>query len=157
MLGSLPPIWKIVPQSLTQIPFFYPPPGVSSYQVIATLTLPNMVISIPVWYLKPPSMVPTPSLPVQPTIGPTTPIIQTQQLPIGHTVAPTTTNKGGNKKKKGTNQPRVQPPCMLCATVGHLTNLFPTFPELHNLIQLPKAAPLLPTPTVAPTPMNPLP
>lgn len=52
MLGSLPPIWKIFPQDLSHIPFLYPPPSISCYQVTATLTLPNMVITIPVWYLK---------------------------------------------------------------------------------------------------------
>ena len=54
------PIWEIVPRPLTQIPFFYPPPGVEAFQVAATLTLPNMVLAIPVWYLHPPEMVPRP-------------------------------------------------------------------------------------------------
>jgi hypothetical protein len=58
-------VWEIVHQAITQIPFFYPPPGVQVFQVAATLTLPNMVLSIPVWYLHPPTMVPTPSLPPQ--------------------------------------------------------------------------------------------
>jgi hypothetical protein len=48
------PVWETVPQAITQIPFFYPPPGVQAFQVVATLTLPNMVLSIPVWYLHPP-------------------------------------------------------------------------------------------------------
>jgi hypothetical protein len=48
------PIWKIVPQAITQIPFFYPPLGVTTYQVVANLTLPNMVIAIPIWYLDDP-------------------------------------------------------------------------------------------------------
>jgi hypothetical protein len=54
------PIWETVPRPLTQIPFFYPPPGVEAFQVAATLTLPNMVLAIPVWYLHPPEMVPRP-------------------------------------------------------------------------------------------------
>jgi hypothetical protein len=54
------PIWEIVPRPLTQIPFFYPPPGVEAFQVATTLTLPNMVLEIPVWYLHPPEMVPRP-------------------------------------------------------------------------------------------------
>jgi hypothetical protein len=45
------PVWETVPQAITQIPFFYPPPGVQAFQVAATLTLPNMVLEIPVWYL----------------------------------------------------------------------------------------------------------
>jgi hypothetical protein len=59
------PVWETVPQAITQIPFFYPPPGVQAFQVAATLTLPNMVLEIPIWYLHPPEMVPWPSLPPQ--------------------------------------------------------------------------------------------
>jgi hypothetical protein len=59
------PVWETVPQAITQIPFFYPPPGIQAFQVAATLTLPNMVLEIPVWYLHPPAMVPQPSLPPQ--------------------------------------------------------------------------------------------
>jgi hypothetical protein len=33
---------------------FLPPPGVQAFQVVATLTLPNMVLAIFVWYLHPP-------------------------------------------------------------------------------------------------------
>jgi hypothetical protein len=42
------PVWEIVPQAITQIPFFYPPPSVQAFQVAAMLTLPNMVLAIPV-------------------------------------------------------------------------------------------------------------
>jgi hypothetical protein len=52
------PVWEIVPQAITQIPFFYPPPRVKSFQVAATLTLPNMMLEILFWYLHPPEMVP---------------------------------------------------------------------------------------------------
>jgi hypothetical protein len=34
------PVWETVPQAITQIPFFYPPPGVQAFQVAAMLTLP---------------------------------------------------------------------------------------------------------------------
>jgi hypothetical protein len=54
------PIWETVPQPLTQIPFFYPPPCIEDFQVAAMLPLPNMVLAIPVWYLHPPEMVPRP-------------------------------------------------------------------------------------------------
>jgi hypothetical protein len=57
------PVLETIPQAITQISFFYPPPRVQAFQVVATLTLPNMVIIIIVWYLHPPAMVPTPSLP----------------------------------------------------------------------------------------------
>jgi hypothetical protein len=59
------PVWETIPQDITQIPFFHPPPGVQAFQVVATLTLPNMVLAIPIWYLHPPEMVPQPSLPPQ--------------------------------------------------------------------------------------------
>jgi hypothetical protein len=59
------PVWETIPQSITQIPFFYPPLGIQYFQVATTLTLPNMVLSILVWYLHPPAMVPQPSLPPQ--------------------------------------------------------------------------------------------
>jgi hypothetical protein len=58
-------VWEAIPQALTQIPFFYPPLGVQDFQVVTTLTLPNMVLAILVWYLHPPAMVPQPSLPPQ--------------------------------------------------------------------------------------------
>jgi hypothetical protein len=58
-------VWETVPQAITQIPFFYPPLGVQDFQVAATLTLPNMVLEIQVWYLHPPEIVPQPSLPPQ--------------------------------------------------------------------------------------------
>jgi hypothetical protein len=57
------PVWETFPQDITQIPFFYPPPGVQDFQVATTLTLPNMVLAILVWYLHPPEMVPQPSFP----------------------------------------------------------------------------------------------
>jgi hypothetical protein len=52
------PVWETIPQAITQIPFFYPPPSVHDFQVVTTLTLPNMVLAISVWYLHPPVMVP---------------------------------------------------------------------------------------------------
>jgi hypothetical protein len=58
-------VWETLPQSLTQIPFFYPPLGIQDFQVAVTLTLPNMVLAILVWYLHPPAMVPQQSLPPQ--------------------------------------------------------------------------------------------
>jgi hypothetical protein len=59
------PVWETIPQAINQIPFLYPRPGVQDFQVAATLTLPNMVLAILVWYLHPPEMVPQSSLPPQ--------------------------------------------------------------------------------------------
>jgi hypothetical protein len=136
------PIWETVPRSLTQILFFYPPPGVKAFQVAATLTLPNMVLAIPVWYLHPPEMVPRPQagLPMTiPILTPTTP--NTPTAPILPTPLATA---GGRRAKKEPTSPRplrIPPPCTLCDKVGHQTNNFPSLPELQNLI------PPNPTPT----------
>jgi hypothetical protein len=133
------PIWESVPRPLTQIPFFYPPPGIEAFQVAATLTLPNMVLAIPVWYLHPPEMVPRPQeglpmmIPVLTPTTSTTPILPT----------PPATAGGSRKKKEPTAPlpPRIPPPCALCDKEGHQTNNCPSLPELRNLI------PPNPTPT----------
>jgi hypothetical protein len=106
------------------------------------LTLPNMVLAIPVWYLHPPEMVPQPSLPLQtegismqipiltPTIPPTLPLTN-----------PPATYRGRQKKKEPTAPipPCIQPPCVLCEKDEHPTNKCPSLPDLHNLIQLPRS------------------
>jgi hypothetical protein len=125
------PIWETVPRPLTQIPFFYPPPGIEAFQVAATLTLPNMVLAIPVWYLHPPEMVPHPQegLPMKISVlTPTTPILPTPPAIVG-----------GRQKKKEPTAPlplRIPPPCTLCEKEGHQTNNFPSLPELRNLIPI---------------------
>jgi hypothetical protein len=99
------PVWETIPQAITQIPFFYPPPGVQYFQVAAMLTLPNMVLAILVWYLHPPMMVPQPSLPPQsegilmqiPVLTPTT--------PPSPPIASTTAMAGGRRKKKDPTAP----------------------------------------------------
>jgi hypothetical protein len=143
------PIWETVPRPLTQIPFFYPPPGVEAFQVAATLTLPNMVLAIPVWYLRPPEMVPRPqaglpmTIPVLTPTTPTTPILPTPPATAGF-----------RRKQKEPTTPRppcIPPPCALCEKEGHQTNNCPSLPELRNLIP-PNPTP--PTPvTTASTPI----
>jgi hypothetical protein len=105
------PIWEIVPRPLTQIPFFYPPPGIESFQVATMLTLPIMVLAIPVWYLHPPEMVPRPQAGLPMTIlvltpnAPTTPILPTPPATVG----------GRRTKKEPTTPlpPCIPPPCAL--------------------------------------------
>jgi hypothetical protein len=143
------PVWETIPQPLTQIPFFYPPPSIEAFQVAAMLTLPNMVLAIPVWYLHPPAMVPRPSLPPQeglpmmiPVLTPTTPILPTPPA-----------TAGGRRKKKETTTPLspcIPPPCALCEKEGHQTNNFPSLPELQNLIPL-NQSPTTPVTTATPT------
>jgi hypothetical protein len=144
------PIWETVPRPLTQIPFFYPPLGVEAFQVAATLTLPNMVLAIPVWYLHPPEMVPRPQEGFPMTVHvltpttPTTPILPT----------PPTTAGGRRKQKEpvAPRPPRIPPPCALCEKTGHQTNNCPSLPELRNLIPLnPTPTPLTTTATTQPS------
>jgi hypothetical protein len=123
------PVWETVPQPLTQIPFFYPPPGIESFQVVAMLTLPNMVLAIPLWYLHPPEMVPRPSLPPQEGLPMTIPILTPTTPPL--TNLPATT--GGRRKNKEPTAPLpscIPPPCALCEKEGHQTN---NCPSLHEL------------------------
>jgi hypothetical protein len=128
------PIWETVPRPLTQIPLFYPPPSVESFQVAATLTLPNMVLAIPVWYLHPPEMVPCPQ----------------EGLPHGdsyshphHPHYPHTPHPSGyswgQEEAEGAHlsrPPRIPPLCTLCEKEGHQTNNCPSLPELRNLFPL---------------------
>jgi hypothetical protein len=124
------PVWESSPPP-TQIPFFYPPPGIEAFQVAAMLTLPNMVLAIPVWYIHPPEMVPRPSLPPQEGLPMTIPIL-TPTNPILPT--PPTTVGGRRKKKEPTAPlpPCIPPPCTLCEKEGHQTNNYPSLPELRN-------------------------
>jgi hypothetical protein len=147
------PIWETVPQPLTQIPFFYPPPGIEYFQVAAMLTLPNMVLAIPVWYLHPPEMVPHPSLPPQeglpmtiPVLTPTTPILPTPPATAG--------GRGKKKEPVAPLPPHIPPPCALCDKEGHQINNCPSLPELRNLIPL-NQTPTTPVTTASPTTTQP--
>jgi hypothetical protein len=133
------PVWETVPQAITQIPFFYPPLGVQAFQVAAMLTLPHMVLAIPVWYLHPPEMVPQPSLPPQMEGIPMTIPILTPTILATPPLTKLPAIVGGRLKKKEPTAPLplcVQPPCVLCEKYGHQTNNFPYLPELRNLIPL---------------------
>jgi hypothetical protein len=114
------------------------------------LTLPNMVLAIPVWYLHPPEMVPRPqaglpmTIPVLTPNAPTTPILPTPHATVG-----------GRKAKKEPTTPlplRIPPPCVLCDKEGHQTNNCPSLPELRNLIPPnPTPTPLTTTATTQPS------
>jgi hypothetical protein len=143
------PVWETIPQPLTQIPFFYPPPGIEAFQVAAMLTLPNMVLAIPVWYLHPPEMVPRPSLPPQEGLPMTIPVLTPTTTPL--TNPPATAGGRRNKKEPTTPlPPRIPPPCALCEKEGHQTNNCPSLPELQNLIPL-NPTPPTPATTAIPT------
>jgi hypothetical protein len=151
-------LWEIVPRPLTQIPFFYPPPGVEAFQVAATLTLPNMVLAIPVWYLHPPEMVPRPqaglpmTIPVLTPNTPIAPILPTPLTPILPTPPATAGGRRAKKEPTTPRPPRIPPLCTLCDREGHQTNNFPSLPELRNLIPPnPTPTPLTTTATLQPS------
>jgi hypothetical protein len=142
------PIWETVPQAITQIPFFYPPPGVQAFEVATTITLPNMVLAILVWYLHPPVMVPQPSLPPHiDGIPMMTPILNST-IPSTSPLTNLPAIAGGRRKKKESTAPpppRIQTPCTLCEKDGHPTHKWPSLPELRNLIPLNQTPSLLAT------------
>jgi hypothetical protein len=151
-------LWETVPRPLTQIPFFYPPPGVEAFQVAATLTLPNMVLAIPVWYLHPPEMVPRPqaglpmTIPVLTPNTPIAPILPTPLTPILPTPPATAGGRRAKKEPTTPRPPRIPPPCALCDREGHQTNNCPSLPELRNLIPPnPTPTPLTTTATTQPS------
>jgi hypothetical protein len=132
-------VWEKVPQALTQIPFFYPPPGIEDFQVATTLTLPNMVLAILVWYLHPPEMIPRPSLPPQMEGIPMMIPILTPTIPSTPPLTTHPATAGGRRKKKDPTTPlppHIQPLCVLCEKDGDQTNNCPSPPELQNLIPL---------------------
>jgi hypothetical protein len=99
------PVWETVHQAIPQIPFLYPPPVVESFHVARTLTLPNMVLAIPVWYLHPPEMVPQPSLPPQSErISMQIPVLTLATSP-SPSIANTIATDGGRQMKKETIAP----------------------------------------------------
>jgi hypothetical protein len=133
------PVWEIVSQAITQIPFFYPPPGIQYFQVAAMLTLPNMVLAIPAWYLHPLEMIPQPSLPPQMKGIPMIISILTPTIPSTPPLTTLPATARGRQKKKEPTAPLplgIQPPCALCEKYGHQTNNFPSLPKLQNLIPL---------------------
>jgi hypothetical protein len=99
------PVWETVPQAITQIPFFYPPPSIEAFQVVAMLTLPNTVLAIPVWYLHPLEMVPRPSLPPQMEGITTTIPILTPTIPSTPPLTTLPATAGGRRKKKDRTAP----------------------------------------------------
>jgi hypothetical protein len=123
-------VWETAPQALTQIPFFYPPPGVQAFQIAAMLTLPNMELAILVWYLHPLEMVPQPSLPPTTEGIPMTIPILTPTIPSTPPLTNLPATARGSRKKK-----ELAAPCTLCEKERHPTKKCPSLPELHNLIQ----------------------
>jgi hypothetical protein len=126
------PVWETVPQAITQIPFFYPPPGIEAFQVAAMLTLPNMVLAIPVWYLHPPEMVPRPSLPPQMEGIPMTIPILTPTIPSTPPLTTPPATAGGRRKKK---EPTAPLPLRASNPLAHYVRKMDTKPTTAHLYQ----------------------
>ena len=154
------PVWETVPQPLTQIPFFYPPPGIEAFQVATTLTLPNMVLALPVWYLHPPAIVPQTSLPQTEGIPMTIPIL-TPTIPSTPPITNPLAIAGGRRKKtepiaplppcipsplatiaspvvtspnSSNKGPRTKFVCAICSNYGHYTHHCPSIPYVRHTL-----------------------
>jgi len=84
---------NLLPNSITNISFLYPPLGFVSHQVIATLTLPKIALAIPVWHLAPRAMpssttyITTGVVPIPPEDNTTTHMSHTQVVPMPQAVS----------------------------------------------------------------------
>jgi hypothetical protein len=108
-----------------------------------------MVLSIPIWSLHPPKMVPQPSLPPQSEGIPMQIPVLTPAMPSSPPITNITATTRGRRKKKNPIvplPPQVQLPCSLCERKAHPTHKCPSLPELRSFIQLPQAPVFLSTP-----------
>jgi len=135
-----------------QIPFVDPPPGVYSVPVMATLSLPNLTLGIPVWYLDPPAathpghpkpyMALTPVQPVSLTFSVTTGPPAPPQDPSPIVMAPGKkgkTRKGAPKDKTTPTDPAPPPPAKpyaLCDVFGHATHACPELPRIQPMVKV---------------------
>lgn len=125
---------------------------VSSHQVIATLTFPNIALTIPVWYLAPRAAqasidyIAIGVVAIPPNDNTKPHILYTQVAPMPQEVSipkpneekPKDNKKG--KKEKAPNAPSssVPQPYALCETIGYPTNKCPKLKELKALLHAPK-------------------
>ena len=145
-MGAIPP--GHYPAS--QIPFLGPPPVFYSVPIMATLSLPNLTLGIPVWYLEPPTTTP-PSHPkpylaltlVQPV--PLATFVTTVPPAPQQDPSPVVTATGKKQKaRKGASKDKATPldptppppakPSALCDGVGHAT---------HTCLELPRIQPMV--------------
>jgi len=110
-----------------------------------------MVLAIAIWYLDPPYIVLAPTLPPQIATQPVKNLINLLLPQLSHTVKGKNPTIGGKMKKVVGNaqtNPREQPPYALCKAPILPMKLCPTLLELRNLIHIPRASPLSPTPPI---------
>ena len=111
-----------------QIPFLAPPPGVYTVPVMATLSLPNLTLGIPVWYHDPPAATPPghpkPYIaltPVQP-VPMTSPAATVPQSPQEEPPPVVITSGKKGKARKGASKDKAAP-----------TNPAPPRPPKHTI------------------------
>ena len=116
------------------IPFLFPPPGVMSKPVMATLILPNFTLGIMVWYLD---LLAQPPMP-QVVLTLVQPILVESHLPpsphrptVTPALAPPQPKRARGKNTKATTEPRQVPPCAVYKQQGHPTKKFPEIPVIH--------------------------
>ena len=144
-LGTIPPGHY----SAGQIPFLGPPPGVYSVLVMANISIPNLTLGIPVWYLTPPTatppghpkpyiaMTPMQPIPVAPSTA-TVPLAPPQDHPHAASAMgkKRKTRKGASKDKATAPDPTPLPPtkpCALCDGIGHATHTCPELPRIQPM------------------------
>ena len=147
-LGSIPP--GHYPSG--QIPFLAPPPGVYTVPVMATLSLPNLTLGIPIWYLNPlvatPSSQPKPYhalTPIQP-VPLTSPVVTVPQPPPQkQTPIATALGKKGRAHKRASKNkasptdhapPPPPKPYDLCDVIIHSTHTFPKLPRVKPMVDV---------------------
>ena len=91
---------------------------------MATLNLPSFTLGIPMWYLDPPTPLPTPPIvltPIQPIEMMSQPPPSTKMTAYVSTIVPPRSTKTGGKTPKTTTEPHPPLACDLCNVQGHMT------------------------------------
>ena len=119
--------------------------------VMGTLSLPNLTLGIPFWYIDPPAATPPGHPKPYLALTPVQPVPLTSSGPPAPPQGPTPVVPAPGKKgkaRKGASNPdqaapttptRPRPPkpsiqCALCNIVGHATHMCPEFPHLKILV-----------------------
>lgn len=110
---------------------------------MATLSLPNITLGIPVWYIDPSTNTQSNKLKPCNTLTLVQPVVPTpafssvpKQPQHGPTLVAKAYGNGGKARKKGTQHkpPKPLPPCALCDVVSHATNNFPKIPHVKDVV-----------------------
>ena len=101
---------------------------------MATLSLPNFTLGIPVWYLDPPAQPRMPQVvltPVQPITVESHPPPDLQKPTVARTQAQPHPKRARGKNAKSTAKPRQVSPCAVCEQQGRPTHNCPEIPMIY--------------------------